>query len=78
MATAGTMYGMSRKTTIYLPDEMKKAIESEAIRRKCSEAQVIRDAVSAAIARPLPSAGLLTGEAIAERADEFLSGFGDR
>lgn len=75
---AGTMYGMSHKTTIYLPAELKVAVEREAARRRCSEAQVIRDAVSAAVQRPRPNAGLLDGEPMAERVDELLGGFGDR
>jgi hypothetical protein len=76
--TAGTMYGMSQKTTVYLPDEMKLALEREAARRGCSEAQVIRDAVSKAISRPKPMAGLFDGESLSARVDELLTGFGER
>ncbi|MEE9415425.1 MAG: CopG family transcriptional regulator [Acidimicrobiales bacterium] len=69
---------MPRKTTIYIPDDLKSAIEREALRRGCSEAQVIRDAVAAAVQRPRPNAGILDEEPIAARIDEFLVGFGER
>jgi predicted transcriptional regulator len=69
---------MTRKTTIYLPDDLKSAIEREARRRRCSEAQVIRDAVAQAVGRPSPRPGLIAGEAFAERVDEALAGFGER
>jgi len=69
---------MSQKTTIYLPDELKAAVEREARRRAVSEAQVIRDAISAAVERPRPRGGFLTGEPMADRVDELLVGFGDR
>jgi hypothetical protein len=72
------MYGMTHKTTIYLPEELKASIEREAARRGCSEAQVIRDAVSSAVARPAPTPGLLDHEPIADRTDELLVGFGER
>ena len=78
LATAGTMCGMSRKTTIYLPDDLKAAVEREARRRGCSEAQVVRDAVTAAVTRPRPTAGLLDTEPLAARVDELLVGFGER
>lgn len=76
--TAGTIYGMTRKTTVYLPDDLKLAVEREAHRRSCSEARVIRDAIRSAVTRPRPRAGIVTSEPIAERADELLAGFGDR
>ena len=69
---------MDRKTTIYLPDDLKSAVERESRRRGCSEAQVIRDAVAAAVTRPRPAAGIISGEPFAERADELLAGFGER
>ena len=69
---------MSHKTTIYLPDELKVLIEREAARRNCSEAQVIRDAVTAAVSRPRPLAGFLDAEPIADRVDELLAGFGEQ
>ena len=69
---------MTQKTTVYLPDELKRALAREARRRGSSEAQVIRDAISNAVTRPRPSAGILDAEPFAERADELLAGFGDR
>lgn len=72
------MYGMTQKTTIYLPDELKASVEREARRRRCSEAQVIRDAIAVAVSRPSPSFGVLAGEPIADRVDELLAGFGER
>ncbi|MEO8695519.1 MAG: CopG family transcriptional regulator [Acidimicrobiales bacterium] len=69
---------MTRKTTVYLSDELKAAIEVEAQRRGCPEAQVIRDALAAAVTRPKPRAGLVDAEPIAERVEELLEGFGDR
>lgn len=68
------------KTTLYLPDELKRAIEVEASRRNTSEAEVIRDALRRSLAdsRPRPHGGLFAGtEPIADRADELLAGFGD-
>jgi len=70
---------MTRKTTVYLPDELKAAIEREARRRGSSEATVIRDALTAAMTRPQPTvSGLFDGEPFAERVDELLDGFGER
>lgn len=76
--TAGTIYGMSRKTTIYLPDELKAAVERESSRLGISEAEVIRRAISAAVRHPRPTAGFLDAEPFADRVDELLIGFGDR
>lgn len=76
------MYGVKR-TTIYLPDEMKAAIEREAARRGVTEAEMIRGAVSEHLASkrgrrlnlPLFPEGF--GEDIAGRVDELLEGFGE-
>ena len=38
------MYGI-RKTTIYLPEELKQAVEAQAARHGISEAEVIRAAI---------------------------------
>ena len=69
---------MSRKTTVYLPEPLKDAVERAARRRGCSEAEVIRQAIAASVTAPRPSAGILDGGSFAERADELLGGFGDR
>lgn len=76
-ATAGTMYGM-QKTTVYLPDDLKVAVERTARRRGCSEAEVIRQAIAAGVDAPRPQAGFLDDEPFAARADELLEGFGER
>jgi predicted transcriptional regulator len=79
----GMMYGVKR-TTIYLPDEMKTAIEREAARRGVTEAEVIRGAVEKELEDrpklrrrifPIFSEGL--GEDIAGRVDELLEGMGE-
>jgi predicted transcriptional regulator len=69
---------MNRKTTIYLPVELKAAVEREARRLGSSEAEVIRQAVAAAVTAPRPRAGFLDGEPFAARADELTAGFGER
>ena len=79
------MYGMSKakKTTIYLPDRLKRDIERVAQNERRSEADVIRDAVENSIYErrapepriPLVSYGLGAPD-IAERAEELLDGFG--
>lgn len=77
-AGAGTIYGMPHKTTVYLPDDLKTAVEGEARRRRLSEAEVIRQAISQAVRRPRPRAGFVDGEPMAEHVDELLAGFGER
>lgn len=69
---------MSRKTTIYLSDELKEAVEREAQLRGSSEAEVIRQAITAAVARPRPRPGLIEAEPFADRTEQLLSGFGER
>ncbi len=77
------MYGVKR-TTIYLPDDMKAAIERTAIAEGRSEAEIIRMAIAAALVsrkRPEPRIPLveegLGDPTIAERVDELLAeGFG--
>jgi hypothetical protein len=67
------------KTTLYLPPELKAAVERQARARGIAEAQVIREAIAAAVVRPAPRAGLIESrEPIASRADELLDGFGER
>ncbi len=76
------MYGMV-KTTVYLPEDLKDAVERLARREGRSEAEVIREAVRTLVSGrrggrpriPLTSRGL--GDAtVAERVDEILEGFG--
>lgn len=72
------MYGMSVKTTVYLPDELKRALERQAARLGQSEAEVVRRAIAAAVQRPRPRAGLFAAEPFAGRSDELLEGFGEQ
>jgi hypothetical protein len=73
-----------RKMTLYLPDELKVALERYAKERGTSEAVVVREALAAVISsaeRPKPRLPL-TGQALgdpslAERVDELLEGFGE-
>jgi hypothetical protein len=76
--TAGTICGMSVKTTLYLPDELKVEIEREARRRGVAEAEVIRVALRTGLSRPAPRAGIVDGPPLADRVDELLGGFGER
>lgn len=75
------MYGMKR-TTIYLPDDLKAALERTAAAEGKSEAEIVRSAVAAATeenAYPAPTLPLFeSGDpALAERVDEELAaGFG--
>ena len=64
--------------SIYTTEHLRESVKSEAKRRGCSEAQVIRDAISNAVVRPRPRAGLIDAEPFAARVDEFLVGFGER
>ncbi len=77
MGGTGTIYGM-RKTTVYLPDEIKSGVEREAQLRSCSEAEFIRQAIAEAVTRPAPRAAIIEGDsAWALEADELLAGFGE-
>lgn len=75
--------GVMKRTTIYLPDELKKAIESAAKRDGRSEADVIRDALETSLRSsraPRPRVPLtrrgLGDSSVARRVDELLEGFG--
>lgn len=76
------MYGMKR-TTIYLPDELKAALQRTAAASGASEAEIVRAAVAAATAEhayPPPRLPLFASgdPTLAERVDEFLAaGFGE-
>lgn len=76
------MYGVKR-TTIYLPDEMKAGIEREATRRGVTEAEVIRTAVKLLLSNSahskieLPLFKEPLGFDLAGRVDEFLEGMGE-
>ncbi len=78
----GTMYGM-KKTTVYLPDDLKATLERVALAEGRSEAELIRAALHdkvAALSRPRPRVPLWPNgfgdPKVAERVDELLDGFG--
>ena len=76
------MYGM-RKTTLYLPRELKATLARVAASRGCSEAELLREAVRQAVDRAVPPRPRLplfrSGKpALAERADKALAGFGEQ
>ena len=71
------------KTTVYLPPELKRALTRLARQRRCSEAQLLREAVSRLAGdaeAPVPRLPLFqsTGPSIAEDLDRSLEGFGLR
>lgn len=74
---------MKVKTTLYLDREMKEAIERAARERRCSEAELVRSLLAQGLSheprvRRLPRFGIFSGPPdLAERADEYLQGFGE-
>ena len=73
------MYGM-QKTTVYVPEELKRSLAQAAAARGCSEAELIREALRAVTAGSAPRPRLPLFESrkprLAERVDEALAGFG--
>jgi predicted transcriptional regulator len=67
---------MPSKTTVYLTDDLKAGLEREARRLGLPEAEVIRRAITAAVATVRPRAGIIEGEPFAARVDDPLEGFG--
>ncbi|MPY83850.1 MAG: ribbon-helix-helix protein, CopG family [Actinophytocola sp.] len=69
------------KTTVYLPDDLKAAVKRASQQRGVSEAEIIRESIRSAVGgeRPRPKGALYSGtEPIARRAEELLTGFGER
>lgn len=71
-----------KKTTVYLPDELKAALEQAASREGRGEADLIREAVrglTQSLEPPRPKLPLFSGgdPTLAERFDEELRGFGE-
>jgi hypothetical protein len=72
-----------RRTTIYLPDDLKEALERTAAAEGRSEAEVVRSALAAATVEhtyPSPRLPLFSSSdpTLAERVDEELAGgFGE-
>lgn len=69
---------MTIKTTVYLPDELKEALQTEARRRGKPEAELIRQAIAAFITRPRPQPAIVEGEPMAEHSSDLLAGFGEK
>lgn len=68
-----------KKTTVYLPESLKREVARQARQRSCSEAEVIRQAIRDAVARPEPRPGIIPGDdSWADRVDDYLEGFGER
>jgi len=72
-----------RKTTVYLPEELKRALAKAARRRGVSEAELLREAVARVANEaetPAPILPLFRGKgrAIAQDIDRALEGFGTR
>jgi hypothetical protein len=70
-----------KKTSVYLPPELKRALTSLARERSCSEAELLREAVSRLTGEagaPMPRLPLFRskGAPIAEDVDRALEGFG--
>lgn len=70
-----------KKTTVYLPPDLKRALTRLARQRRCSEAEVLRDAIARLAGEaeaPAPKLPLFrsTGPSIAEDVDGALHGFG--
>lgn len=71
------------KTTVYLPENLKEALSRLASQRQCSEADLLREAVTRLTAQtdvPAPRLPLFrsNGPSIAEDIDRALEGFGTR
>lgn len=71
------------KTTLYLPEPLKKKLERAAAQSGQSEAAIIREGIQLAVDRkepPKPRSGIFdSGDPhFSERVDEYLAGFGER
>jgi len=80
----GTLYGMF-KTTLYLPEELKEALERRAAEESVSAAALVRRALERELGETAPQRPRLPlieadlgDPSLAERVDELLEGFGER
>ncbi len=75
------MYGVKR-TTIYLPDDLKGTLARAARDEKRTEADLIREGIERLLQsrHPQPRVPLFTSGQpdLAEKVDELLAGFGER
>ncbi len=74
------MYGV-HKTTVYIPNELKRQIEQAATRRGRTVAELVREALQALLDSSTPPSPRLplfeSGRPdLAEHVDEALAGFG--
>jgi Ribbon-helix-helix protein, copG family len=72
----------NQKTTVYLPDDLKSALERAAILSRRSEADLIREGVrrvTSEYSAPEPRLPLFeSGDpSLSDRVDELLAGFGE-
>ena len=79
--TYGIIYGM-QKTTVYVPEDLKRALTRTAAAKGRSEAELIREALRAAtslVALPRPRLPLFESgkPRLSERAEQALAGFGE-
>lgn len=75
------MYGM-QKTTVYIPEDIKRALAAVAAARGVSEAELIREALRILVLEsspPRPRVPLFKSgkRHLAERIDQALVGFGE-
>jgi len=70
-----------KRTTIYLPEEMKARLEVEAARRNITESELIRRAVDNELHRRPRRGGFITGGPkdgiTGENLHEHMEGFGE-
>ena len=73
------VYGMKR-TTVYMPDDLKRAVERAAVERRCSETELIREALRTLVQKTSASPRLPLFKSgkrrLAERVDAALANFG--
>jgi hypothetical protein len=70
------------KTTVYLPDDVRVELERTAAETSRSMADIVQEGIRLAIAHhrpPAPTVGIFVSDDphFAERADEYLAGFGE-
>jgi hypothetical protein len=71
------------KTTVYLPENLKRRLERAASLQSVSEAEFIRTSLEKSVgaSRPLPRGGIIKGVAagpIDWESSEHLAGFGEK